>query len=182
MRQLPNTFLLSTVRWDVFCTLTFKVELRSLDRAVECGLVWLEVLRMRMRLHVNDFYWFLRPERGELGGRVHLHALLRVRPVDRGLFVVPQGLCMAHRLWGRGMTRFRFVEGNFDAVAWYLQKESTYGADLYEDTKSAGCRDGVASCALLARALLQESGSPPDGDQVCPENTLERVPLAYAPC
>jgi len=152
----PFSFIICAVRWDIFCTLTYRQEPDSIEVAVRHGQVWLGKMRSRMRLAEPEFFWFLRPERGETNGRVHLHALLRVKPDGRSLFVVPRGMiCCAHRVWGRGMTRFRNVEDSYDPAAWYLQKE-THGADEYETTKTAACSHGIPSVALLTRAAAQK--------------------------
>jgi len=158
MRALPNSFLVGAVKWDIFCTLTFKSECSRLDVAALHGLTWLDLLRVKMRLNQNEWFWFLRPERGEHGGRVHLHALIRVRPVDRGLFLVPKGLlCQAHKVWGKGMTTFRAVEDSLDPAVIYIQKEDSCGADGYESSKTAASSMGIPSPALILRAGLQQS-------------------------
>jgi hypothetical protein len=158
MRAVPFTFVLSSVKWDIFCTLTFRRECKHVETAAAMGLDWIERCRVRMRLAEEEFYWFLRPERGELFGRVHLHALVRARSRDRSLFVVPRGMVSAaHRLWARGMTSFRVVEDSYDPAAWYLQKEKSCGSDVYESEKSSASRHGIPSPALLMRAGLQQS-------------------------
>jgi len=159
-----NSLLVTVVEWDVFGTLTFRAE-PSWDTAVRQGLDWLLRVRVLQRLSESEHYWLLRPERGEHGGRVHLHVLLRVKPASRGLFVVPRGLSMAHRLWNRGMTKFRFVEGRSDAAVVYLQKvcEQASGADTYELSKTSRNLYLYPSSALLKRADSQKSkagGSP----------------------
>jgi len=158
MRSLPNTFILGAAKWDIFCTLTYADECTSVEGVTRHGLAWLEKLRVRMRMQETEWFWFLRPERGESGGRFHLHALLKVRPRYLTLFVVPKPfICAAHRYWGRGMTTFRYIEDQSDPAVLYLQKENTCGADTYENLKTAAASHGVPSLALLTRASLQES-------------------------
>lgn len=178
MRSQPNTFVISAVPWDVFGTLTFAREIRGLEPAAEIGQQWLERLRVRMSEAESQFFWFLRPERGEQFGRVHLHVLIRVRPRFRGLFIVPQGmLCVAHRLWGRGRTLFRRVEDTFDPVTWYLQKPAeTHGADNYELGKTARAHNGIPSCALLRRAQQQKSAGEADTGTATGARTLTEHP------
>lgn len=159
MEALPFSFIIGAVKWDIFCTLTYRTECTRVERAVQDGRDWLEGLRVRMRQEEPEWFWFLRPERGEIGGRIHLHALLRVRPRFRTLFVLPNKghIVAAHRYWGKGMTTFRLVEDNWDPATWYLQKEFTWGADQYETVKTAASIHGVPSLALLTRASLQKS-------------------------
>jgi len=159
MRSCPNTFLLSSCQWDVFATLTYRGT-APVDVLVAIGhaRLWLELMRCRMRLKDSEFFWFLRPERGEGGGRLHSHALIRVPPGFRSLFIVPSGcLSQAHKLWGRGMTKFRKVDDAFDVAAWYVQKCDGSGRDDYENGKTIAASWGVPSDALVRRALRQES-------------------------
>jgi len=158
VKSLPFSFIIGAVKWDVFCTLTYKEACASIETAALHGQQWLEKLRLQARLQVQEFYWFLRPERGESNGRIHLHALLRVRPKQKGYLLVAKGrLSMGHRLWGRGMTTFRAVVDNNDPAILYLQKDKTCGADSYETVKTAACSHGIPSTALLRRASLQQS-------------------------
>jgi len=159
MLNASSTFLTSLVSWDVFATLTYRESPPSLDTAIIHGLAWVDMLRVLQRLPVSDFYWILRPERGEVGGRLHLHALLRVLPAYKGWFVVPQGcISYAHRAWNRGRTQFRYVEGREDPAVLYLQKlEKGSGSDRYEIGKTASSRDLVFAPALTKRAGLQKS-------------------------
>jgi len=160
MQRCSNSLLLTVVEFDVFATLTFRGQEPSFDGAIRRGLLWLDCVRVMQRLPVADHYWVLRPERGEAGGRVHLHALLRVVPRSRGKFITPAGtVCVAHKLWGLGMTTFRHVEGREDSAILYLQKQlrDSDGADRYEYLKTAGNCYLIPSPALLKRAGLQES-------------------------
>lgn len=157
MKSLPYTLLLGAVPWNVFGTLTFRQEVRSEQAALTQGLVWLESVRVHMRLSVSEYYWFLRCERGEGGGRHHLHVLIRCPKWRLGWFFPGAGnLSAAHREWGRGMTRFRRVEGQSDPAMSYCCKDSN-GADQYEIGKTAGATCSLPSNALVERALLQES-------------------------
>jgi len=183
MRSLPFTFILGAVKWDIFSTLTFREECSSVEGVVRHSLTWLEKLRVRMRMTEAEWFWFVRPERGEAGGRLHAHVLLKVRPRYLSLFVVPKPfICAAHRYWGRGMTTFRYIEDNYDPAAWYLQKENSCGADTYENLKTAAASHGVPSLALLTRASLQESegnvGRPTDARKHTGGKTPEANQLA----
>jgi len=164
MKGLPFSFIVSAVGWDVFGTLTYREECRSLEQATVHGLAFLEKIRIRCRLQERDYYWFLRPERGERNGRVHLHVLMKIKPECRGEFLVMPGyLPHAHKVWGRGMTTFRAVSGAGDPAVLYLQKSKDNRSDSYESCKTAACSSGVPSLALLRRASLQKSEGEPDG-------------------
>jgi len=152
------SFVLSAVAWDAFCTLTFADEVFSRETAGRYGLEFMERLRVKMRLPESDFYWFLRPEQGDRFGRWHLHALVKVKPRFRGLFIVRPGyVSWVHKAWGLGITKVRPVWGVEDPALLYLQIVETSGADSYEGRKSAACVEGIPSGALVARALLQKS-------------------------
>jgi len=178
MLRLANSLLLSSVDWDVFATLTYRSERATISGAVADGLLWLELVRCRCRLSEEDHYWYLRPERGESEGRIHLHALLRVPPKFRTSFLVPAGmLSQAHKLWGRGLTRFRQVEGKMDPAVIYLQKGDTCLSDNYEVQKTSADSNGFPSNALLTRALLQKpAGGGCAGHSVCLGKPLVAIP------
>ena len=184
MRVGSATFLVSAVKWDIFGSLTFRgIAPASADVCAGIGLRWLRALRVRMSVPEPDWFWFLRVERGEAGGRLHLHVLLRVRPVFRSLFLVRQGhLCVAHRLWARGMTTFRAVEGWSDPAYSYSLKDDSCGADSYESGKSARARYWVASPALLARAGLQQSAGDPMAGLSASKHTLAMSTVSLRDC
>jgi len=148
--------VLSAVRWDVFGTLTYKDAPTTQESVAVHVRAWLLDVRQRLRLHENDFYYFVRIESGELHGRLHAHVLLRVPRAYRGLFVVPKG-CRSWAVgsWWRGMTKFRPVEEGDSAVL-YVEKD-TNGADNYELTKTGRALHGEPSAALIRRYKLQQS-------------------------
>jgi len=173
VRTGSNSLLCSVVEFDVFCTLTFRQE-PSYDAGVRMGYRWLDAMRVACRLPDSDYYWLLRPERGEVNGRLHLHALVRVPPRFKGLFVVPVGATsVAHRMWKRGMTTFRFVDGRQDPSVLYMQKaHERNGADAYELRKTEKNFALIPSAALLKRAALQES------EEGCGSGSAPGMPLA----
>jgi len=154
----PNAFLVSSVPWDIFGTLTFRRVLPGESWALGTGLEWLEKVRTRLFLPVGDYYYLLRVEGGERFGRVHLHVLLRVPNCYRSLFLTPSGIIpAAHRLWGRGLTTFRRVDSKSDPATAYTIKLETSGADEYELKKTVRCSVCIPSEALKRRMLLQQS-------------------------
>jgi len=154
--RIPNSFALSAVSWDIFGTLTFRKEVSEKVAIGRCQ-DWLELLRQKFYLPESDYYWFLRVERGERGGRVHLHVLLKVPSRFFGYFILRKGrISVAHKLWGHGLTSFRRIYSELDFATTYLMKASNM-ADAYELEKTNRA-DGIASNAVLKRARLQQSG------------------------
>lgn len=152
-----HSFLLSSVPWDVFCTLTYK-DAPSTEEAVRRHVDdWLLKVRLQLRLHPNNFFYFFRVESGEQHQRLHAHVLLRVPRRFRGSFLVPHGcVSWAHKAWGRGMTKFRSVDTRGDSALSYVEKD-TSGRDSYELQKTAQARHCYPSSALLMRAARQQS-------------------------
>lgn len=150
--------MLSVVRWDVFGTLTY-TNAPGLECTVERHVVhYLEEMRIKMRLNRNEYCWFGRVERGEMGDRLHAHILVSVPKRWRGLWLVPEGcVSVAHRTWALGMTKFRAVCTDDPAVV-YIVGEATNGADGYELQKTTRTLWALPSPALIRRALLQKSG------------------------
>jgi len=153
----PYTLLLGAVPWDVFITLTYRDAPMTEDSVVRHVNAWLEGVRVRLRLHKNDFYNFVRVEGGEQFGRLHAHVLLRVPRRYRGLFVVPKpGVPWCAGLWARGYVTTRCIEGRQDPATLYVEKD-TSGANEYETAKTAKATTSYPSLALMNRALLQKS-------------------------
>jgi len=157
--QRPNMFVLSAIPWNVFCTLTSN---REGSRNIWGAWVdsWARWVARASRLNFrSNFFAAVRFERGEVGGRLHAHALLRIPKFALGFFLVPgRGVPVAHKRWGRGLTRFRRVLDSEPAIA-YLDKllQTEHGADAYERGKSDAARDMVLSEAVISRAVLQQS-------------------------
>lgn len=157
MKAAPHSLILAAVRFDVFGTLTYRNVPGRVETVVAHGLEWLERVRRFLRLQINDYYWFLRPEAGETHGRFHLHCLIRVHRSKFGYFFPGTGrLSGAHRAWGRGMTKFRKIESEFDPAIEYVQKDcETCLADAYELNKTGEARRGIPSLALRRRKAGQ---------------------------
>jgi len=112
---------------------------------------WAERVRCRLAAAESDYFWFLRVERGEHYGRVHLHVLLRVHPSKLGFFLAGPGrLSVAHKLWGRGMTTFRVIGTESDPALDYVLKvaDEVHG-DTYEFNKFSRCIITIPSPALV---------------------------------
>lgn len=157
MRSIPYSLLLRAVPWEIFGTLTWRGEPPRVETALAIGIRFLEGVRRKLRYPDREWFFFLRGERGEAGGRVHLHVLVHVRPVDIAWFCPGPGLLPAvHRMWGRGRTQHRRLHDLGAAAVPYMLKD-TSGGDQYEIGKSAGAVNSVPSSALVRRALLQQS-------------------------
>lgn len=185
MHSGPYAFLLASVRWDVFVTLTYK-QAPTAERTVERHILgWLESVRMKLRLPQTDYYYFYRVEGGERTGRLHGHVLLRVPRRNRGLFIVPKpGVPWCAPAWGRGYVTTRSIEGKDDPATVYVEKD-TSGANEYETIKTARATTSQPSPALLKRATLQQSalGSlSGDGEirvtHVCQESAVALAPVS----
>lgn len=166
LAQRANGFLLSAVPWDVFCTLTVTRERgrESYGAAVDRWLRWVSE-SCNVDFH-NNFFFVVRFERGEAGGRLHAHCLLRVPRFARGLFLVRPGrVCIAHRRWGLGLTRFRRVVRGDPAISYTIKGSEGLGGDEYERRKSDLAHDLVVSAALMNRARQKSTLRQPSCSQ-----------------
>lgn len=163
MRNQSNTALVRCVPWSVFGTLTFKDE-KSESAAIVAGERWLALVRLKLSCPESEFYWLLRPERGESGGRVHLHVLLRVRSCYLKFFCLGSKLSWAVRAWRNGLSKFRPVDGvNDSSIDYIVKPESGTGADAYENGKTQGCTNLMASRAVWKRAAVHVATQSGDG-------------------
>lgn len=162
MRSDPHSFVMRAVPWNVFGTLTWAGEPPKHEEvALALGSLYLGRVRIALRYAPREWFWFLRAERGESGGRVHLHCLIRCKSSNLGWFCPGEGrLAAAHRSWRKGRTDFRHLNDGGASVIPYLEKPDTGGADSYEMSKTAAARYTLASYALRRRALLQLSAGP----------------------
>jgi len=151
-----HTEFLASIPFTVFGTLTFRLDVTECE-ALNSASIWIEDVRQKLRLPTERFLWVFRCERGDLFGRVHLHTLVLVRRSQMSFFVVPRGLCAAHRCWKRGMTRFRICQ-NGDSVIDYILKGTQPGHD-YEFKKTAQCETLLVAEAAwsYARRRMSES-------------------------
>jgi len=156
-RTSVHALLVSGVRWNIFGTLTFRGGPPSEESASLLGPEWAERVRRRLAMPESDFFWFVRIERGEHYGRVHLHVLLRVHPSKIGFFLAGPGrLSVAHKLWSRGMTTFRIIGTESDPAIDYVLKVADEGrGDTYEFNKFARCIITIPSPALVRTWALR---------------------------
>lgn len=129
---------LSRVRWNLFASITFKKEC-SEAAAIIKGMQWVNYVSQLTREPLWRMLWVMRVERGELGGRVHLHLLHVVPEPKMGLFVVSSGFSSVARKFCMkrfGMSRFRRIESEGDGAVTYATKDLDAGADSYELAKT----------------------------------------------
>lgn len=150
MRASPFQFLTTAADWSVFATLTFRGDEPSILRCRFHLHRWTDLCAHKMRTPSDKLLCLGRMERGEVGGRLHLHVLLVVPVSYLGFFLLPVN-SWAHCAWGCGGTRFRRVVRGQDGALEYAVKD-TDGGNEYELAKTSGAADVVPSVGLLKRA------------------------------
>jgi len=154
-----NNLVLSSIPWTLFCTLTFRKEQGrgAAGRKVELWLRW--VARAGNLDFDSNFYYGVRYESGEKGGRLHAHSLIRLPRFALRYFLVPKGtVSVAHKRWGHGLTRFRRVDVIDPAIDYFDKLTTkTSGADRYEMRKTDFADDVVLGRAVMKRFILQQS-------------------------
>ena len=151
----PFSFVVGQVPWKIFSTLTYRDEPSEqlAKRHLEKWLRWVAHIggeKYKRLLYLG------RVEKGEVGRRLHLHVLIVVPEEVIGYFVTPEGCVpVAHKRWGKGLTKFRRVKGEDDPAVAYLLKE-TSGADAYELGKTARAQQLVISNALYRYAKCRK--------------------------
>lgn len=148
-------YALRRVRWQMFCTLTFKREKMPERHRYSSLFAFLREVADSERLHFRQLQWAARAEAGELNGRFHFHVLLAGMPENA---VSPSTCSFFERVWSHqlkmGIADCRAWVHGRDAVAYILKGEdfSQKGANAYEMGKFAGVRCQVTlSNSLLSR-------------------------------
>jgi len=174
----PFCLLLSTVRWNLFCTLTVRGGAPShalLSRSADSWLRWVAHISGK---RFGRLLFVLRYEHGELGKRLHLHALMCLPENVLSYFVVPPPyVCAAHRRWGIGMTSFRLITDYADPALAYCLKE-TNGADNYEIGKTGSANSAVVSSAAWRVAKRSLRATAPLASIPSGETALEHAQTA----
>ena len=150
---------LDRVNWDFFLSLSFKGgwaapssfrqnDITEKDRhtALCAWYTYLRFIESKLSREPRSLYWALRIERGELGKRVHLHALLMLpnRRATRALsFFLKNAWEQCHRKHGNARTRICGTDTT-ETAADYLLKS---GANEYESGKFGS---DVYLCSLLS--------------------------------
>jgi hypothetical protein len=133
--------VLGSVRWQLFCSLSFYTNGRPhyvppVGKQISAAFGWMRTFCNWYHIHFRKQLLFaLRQERGETGGRPHLHALVGGLP--NGVVNSARSRVSMQAEWekfGGGMSRVR--EFGFDESGDYLIKPETWnGADAYEGAK-----------------------------------------------
>jgi len=151
MKPGSESFALSRVKWDLFCTLTFAGAV--VKRPVSCRKIlfaWLRETSGHLGIWFPKLAWAVRSEHGGLGGRFHFHALIAGVP---GL--VDRALCLrSMNTWegcGGGMARVRPFDDSLPGVSYVLKGISDCsGRSGYELARFGNVGEVTLSLALMA--------------------------------
>lgn len=149
--ESPDIYLLQSVKWDFFGSFTFRSE--RLPERVRLGM-WFALERKIAQWHSVSALWMpwaLRQEPGEIGFRLHFHALIGGVPS----YAVTETKCMAIMAqWeklGGGYARCRIFDRGRNAPEYILKCLSDHegvsrleGKDIYESSKF-----GASRCHLM---------------------------------
>jgi len=76
----PELDTIAKIHWQLFCTLTFKGENMPESVRYKILFAWLRAVAHDCRVPFRKLIWCSRLEAGEVGGRLHFHALLAGLP------------------------------------------------------------------------------------------------------
>jgi len=160
MQHSPFNLLLSRIDWSVFATLTFRGDEPSESRLMRECQQWHGWAAYVNHEQARRIFWVARVERGERGGRLHLHSLVRLRPEIAFRYFVPgRGLLpVAAEMWRHGLSRFRLVDRVGDSALPYML-DDVDGGGVHEDTKTARGRQLILSESLQGMIAMGDRGS-----------------------
>ena len=161
--ESPDIHVLEPIWWQFFGSFSFKSE-RIPERIRLC--MWFKLARKVSKWHGVYFprlLWALRQEPGEIGGRLHFHALIGGVPP----YAVHEKTCFAIKNeWeklGGGMARIRTYDQSRNGLGYILECLRDHGADAYESSKfgDARCHLIVAkSVKAVNLAAIRRAGLP----------------------
>lgn len=135
MHECPELRVMTLVRWQLFGSFTFKSE-RLTNRVRET--MWFSLLRevaSATQVPLYRLLWCRREERGEVGKRLHFHALIGGLPSKR----IHLGSCFQlMRMWervGGGHARVRVFDSDGPDAAIIYSLKGLQGDDFYESDK-----------------------------------------------
>lgn len=163
----PEVWTLEAIPWQFFASLTFRgtrLANRSLKASTTRVSMWFALYRRFCRqfgIADRRLLWCLREEAGEVGGRMHLHALIGGVPAA----LVNERTCFwLMHTWDKtlrgGHARVRVYDSTLPGVE-YVLKCGVTGANAYETTKFAGhCQVMLSKsiCGLLSSASRKVGG------------------------
>jgi len=143
MTSAPETHALAKIRWQYFCTLTFRGRVPSPPRGIRFAQEWLAGVAVVARVPCRRLLWVLRPEEGESFGRFHFHCLIAGVPSATPSFgfVIKAG-------WKHGFADVRMWEAGLGALDYIA--EGLDGENVYESSKFVTHRS-----LILAESLKQ---------------------------
>lgn len=183
--------VLGLVDWQLFTTLTFKQA--QLPERVRLAMAfgWLRGIAKAAHVHFKlELIWCLRLEHGELGGRLHFHALVGGLPERFPRSI--RSRMQAKNSWeafGGGMARVREFNSALSGEDYMLKDDKWLlqrGADAYESAKfgSSTCQLMFSETGWLAAGarvgrLVEPSGFVSRDSRVRPAVLHRRNPLAH---
>lgn len=150
----PEAWTLAAIPWQFFCSLTFKghwLANASLKAEVIRVTMWFALWRRFCRqfgIPDSCLLWCLRQEAGEVGGRMHLHALIGGANERLVNPLTCRWLKMAWRDLGGGHPDARVFDPTLAGVD-YILKTDMSGANGYETTKFAGSDQVMVSKSVV---------------------------------
>lgn len=155
----PEFECISWVKWQLFCTLTFKGFVPVLDDQRKIAFAWLRAIAHDFKLPFHKLIWVLRLEAGDARGRLHLHALIAGLPAERldtyarfhigSLWTKKSGgLHSDSRLQKGGFAQIFPYDANSDCAS-YILKPGRVEETAYELRKFGGCCDVMLSKSLV---------------------------------
>jgi len=156
----PEFESLSKIEWQFFCSFTFKSVNLSERQRLAMFFALLRSQADNFGIHFTRLVWVLRREHGDIGGRLHYHALIAGLP-SSGVTV---RTCFAfRRIWerlGGGHNRVYVYEASLDGVEYTLKRASEIrecsglrAAGHHYETRKFGNRCDVMLSESLVRAL-----------------------------
>jgi len=169
----PELLSLSRIEWQFFCTLTFaRVQIPESVRLS----MFFALLRKQADnsgVGFKKLLWCLRRERGEIGGRLHYHAVIAGFP---GWFVNWETTERTAQIWrkvGGGHSKITVFSSSLDGLDYILKPEGMTGStasriagDYHEMTKFGHSCDVMLSESVvhhldsrqLSRGVIKERG------------------------
>jgi len=154
MIESPDISVLEPVEWQFFGSFTFKRE--HIPERVRLGM-WFALARIVCKWHHVYFprlLWALRQESGELGDRLHFHALIGGVPARAVQTRTCFAIMAAWESVGGGMARVRVYDSSRNGAAYILECLSNeQGMNAYESAKF-----GSARCHLIVAKSVKAVG------------------------
>jgi len=177
--ESPEVYLLSQIPWQFFVTLTFddrktgRIQELAEKRRLAMVFAWLREGASWFGLHFNRVLWVWRLEAGEVGGRLHYHALIGGYPTNAVQRTTCFSLKNAWERLGGGYARVRVYSRTLDGVDYVLAgceaELRNLGADQYESRKFSGTSVVMCSKSLLKMLKSRRAGA--GGVQHCAEGS-----------